>query len=386
VREARPLRVGVIGCGLIAQTMHLPLLRELSDRFEVGALCDISPGALEFCGERWFPEARRFHRFEDALSEPLDAVLVLTPGSHAPAATAAASAGMHAFVEKPVAVSVEEGLQMCEAADAAGVCLMAGYMKRFEPAYEELQRRVAALQALRLVRVTTLEAPMEPYLAHYPTYRPSDADPDLLAALAEDERGRVARAIGSDASADPVTYKAYRNVLLDCLVHEFNALRGALGEPSELSYAAVVGDATGITTVLRFGEAECVQAWAELDGVVRYEQELAFYADAERMTLSFPSPFLRNTPARLVAEGGAPGNISTWRTEHTTSYEEAFQRELVEFHEAVTAGREPRTPVRDGLRDVALCEAWVRCAREGGPVVEPSALEAVPAAPQEGRV
>ena len=36
---ARRLRVGVIGCGLIAQVMHLPYLRELSDRFEIAAAC-----------------------------------------------------------------------------------------------------------------------------------------------------------------------------------------------------------------------------------------------------------------------------------------------------------------------------------------------------------
>ena len=36
------LRVGVIGCGLIAQVMHLHYLRELADRFEIAALCDVS--------------------------------------------------------------------------------------------------------------------------------------------------------------------------------------------------------------------------------------------------------------------------------------------------------------------------------------------------------
>jgi predicted dehydrogenase len=376
VHDAPRLRVGVIGCGLIAQSKHLPLLRELPERFDVEVLCDISPGALEFCGERWFPGARRVERWEDALGAPLDAVFVLTPGSHSPVAMAAAEAGLHVFVEKPVALSSAEGAAMCDAADAAGVCLMAGYMKRYDPAYEELQRRAAALDALRLVRVTTLEAPLEPYVAHYPMHRPRDVDPGLLAALTEDDDRRVVEAIGPEAAADPILHRAYRYVLLDCLVHEFNALRGVLGEPSEVSYAAASGEATGITTVLRFGAAECVQAWSELDALVRYGQELAFYSDAERLALSFPSPFLRNIPAQLVTEGGAPGEISTWRAEHTVSYEDAFQRELVEFHEAATAGREPRTPARDGVRDVALSEAWVRCAREGRPVANPTAVGA----------
>ena len=45
---AKPrVRVGVIGCGLIAQVMHLPHLRELSEEFEIAALCDLSRGTLD---------------------------------------------------------------------------------------------------------------------------------------------------------------------------------------------------------------------------------------------------------------------------------------------------------------------------------------------------
>ena len=47
----RKLRVGVVGCGLIAQVMHLPHLRELDDRYEVVAICDLSPGTLQAVGD-----------------------------------------------------------------------------------------------------------------------------------------------------------------------------------------------------------------------------------------------------------------------------------------------------------------------------------------------
>src|SRR5207253_11428331 len=77
------LRVGVVGCGLVAQVMHLHYLGELSDLFEVGAVCDVAPEALERAG-RLFPEARRHRDWQDVVADELDAVLVLTPGSHAP--------------------------------------------------------------------------------------------------------------------------------------------------------------------------------------------------------------------------------------------------------------------------------------------------------------
>src|SRR3954466_13270986 len=156
-------RVGGIGCGLVAQVMHLPNLRELGDRFAVAAVCDLASGPLEFAGAM-FPDARRHTAWEDVLAD-VDAVLVLTAGSHAPVAIAAAEAGLHVFVEKPMCFSVEEGEEMIAAAHAHGAVLMVGYMKRYDPSYEALQQ---ALDGVTFARITTLESPIESYAVHYP--------------------------------------------------------------------------------------------------------------------------------------------------------------------------------------------------------------------------
>jgi predicted dehydrogenase len=112
----------------------------------------------------------------------------------------------------------------------------------------------------------------------------------------------------------------------------------------------------------------------DLPGIARYEGELAFYGKDERATLTFPSPFLRSMPTRLVLEGGVPGGASSWRTEHTVSYEEAFERELLELHAAIAEEREPRTPALDGLRDVALCGAIAAAAHDGRPRSRPTEI------------
>ena len=105
------------------------------------------------------------------------------------------------------------------------------------------------LTALRLVRVTTLESPLEPYVAHYPLER-GGLDETVLAELVADDERCVTAAIGSD---DPVVRRAYRNVLLDSMVHELNAVRGLLGEPTELRFADVWGLADGVTATFAFG-------------------------------------------------------------------------------------------------------------------------------------
>jgi hypothetical protein len=60
------------------------------------------------------------------------------------------------------------------------------------------------------------------------------------------------------------------------MVHEFNAIRGVLGEADSLDFADI--RETGLTAVLRFGAAECIIGWVDLPGIARYQMELAFYA------------------------------------------------------------------------------------------------------------
>lgn len=369
------IRVGVVGLGLIAQVVHLESIRLLADRYEVAALCDLSERALAYGRER-FPKARTTKDWRELLEVDLDAVMVLTPGSHAPIAVAAAERGLDVFVEKPMCFSVEEGREMVERSAAADAVLMVGYMKRFDPAYERLVEECAGWDSPpRLVRVTTLEAPWEPYTAHLPRARAGDVDPGVVSALLRDDERRISAAIGTD---DECVRHAYRAWLLDSMVHELNAVRGLLGEPTELRFADIWGGPAGVTLTCSFGaETECVFMWADLPGLTRYELEIGVFSVERRAALSFPSPYLRNAPTRLVIEGGEPHEVGTWRTEHTVSYESAFERELVEFHAAVTERRAPRTPGFDGLRDVALCQAAIRSYLEGRPVADPTAV-AVP--------
>lgn len=351
-------RVGVVGCGLIAQVMHLPYLAELSDRFELAAVCDIRGEVAAACAERYgIPSVSS--RWEDLLAERLDAVLIATSGDHAPIVIEAARAGCHVLVEKPMALSSADAERMVSAAGEAGVCLMVGTMKRYDPAYERLSELLPALDDLRLIRVTTLESPFAPYVAHYPLIGIDAGGPAPELVLDEHERDLIDAALGD---VDEQTRWCYRWILLDNLVHELNMLQGLLGEPDEIRFVHLSPRSVAIE--MRFGQAECHLAWVDLPGIARYRQELCFYAPAQRLTLELPSPFLRSMPTRLVIEGGEPGSPHSWEHEELTAYEEAFKRELIEFSECIRTGREPRTSGEDGLRDMRLAEALARSHRD----------------------
>ncbi len=360
----RRLRVGVVGCGLIAQVMHLPHLQEMDDRFEIAALCDISPATLAAVADK-YGVAHRFTRWQDLVATDLDAVLVLTTGSnHSLPSIAAAQAGQHVFVEKPMCFTLREADAMIASAAQSGVVLMVGNMKRFDPAYQQARPLIQALRDLSLVRITTLEAPLPPYVEHYSLKRYADLPVETLNSLRADQDVLLREALGPDM---PETIRrVYADVLLDSLVHEVNALRGLLGEPVEVTSAETWLNGEGLTAVLRYpGDVRCVLTWVNLPELRHYSQELAFYAPSDRVTLRFPSPFLRNEPTDLLVEG--MDNGASRETRITVSYEEAFKLELLHFHACVTQDQAVATTAADARQDLVILQAIARAAADGRP-------------------
>src|SRR6185437_16417911 len=133
-------------------------------------------------------------------------------------------------------------------------------------------------------------------------------------------------------------------------------------EPDRLQFADIREH--GLTAVLRFGETQCIVSWVDLPSMARYQMELAFYALDRRLTLSFPSPFLRSMPSLLTMEAGDAGASRSWRMDETTSYAESFKEELIHFHDCICQGSQPVTSGVDALRDIALCQAIVAAHRD----------------------
>lgn len=371
----RRLKVGLVGAGIIAQVMHLNYLRELSDRYEIAAICDISEDNAVNNAER-YGVPKTFTDWHDLLQEPIDAVFILTSGSHAPIAIAAAQAGKHVLVEKPMCFSVEEGVAMKAAAEEAGVTLMVAYPKRYDPAYSRFREEAATVADPRMMRVTTFESPFLPDTRHYALAPVPNVAADVIAGLRADTQASIDAAVGD---IDPALKKVYHQILLDTLVHELNTMRGVLGEPTRLEHVDLTEGS--LTVMLKFGELTAVIHWLDLQsGITRYGMEFALYGPEKRVSLTFPSPFLRSAPADLEIIEGVTGTTNSRKTNEVVGYESGFKRELQEFHAAVVEGRPPLTDAEDAIHDLALCEAIIRYLQDPRPIDDPSAVAvAVPA-------
>ena len=307
--------------------------------------------------------------------DDIDAVFILTSGSHAPIAIEAAKAGKHILVEKPMCFSVAEGLEMKAAADEAGVTLMVAYPKRYDPAFERFREVALNVAEPRLLRVTTFESPFLPYIGHYSLAPVSPIPAEAIAKFHAETAASITRAIGE---ADPFLRDEYHAVLLDTLVHELNTIRGVLGEPTSLEYVDM--QSGQLTVNLKFGELSVAIHWLDLPGITRYEMEFAFYGPHERVTLSFPSPFLRSAPATVEIIEGEPGTTKSRSISETTSYASAFKLELEAFHDCVVNGKTPLTNAEDAIHDLALCEAIIRFVQDRQPIADPSAIPALASA------
>jgi predicted dehydrogenase len=127
----KEIRMGVVGCGSIAEIAHFPSIARCKEA-KLAAVCDVNPAAAEasatkWGAEQWFTDYREM--FEKC---KLDAVVIATPNNvHRNQAVAAAKAGMHVVVEKPLAVTNVEAWEIVNACKAAGVKLMVGCDRRF---------------------------------------------------------------------------------------------------------------------------------------------------------------------------------------------------------------------------------------------------------------
>src|SRR3954454_18052674 len=133
---SRRLRIGVIGCGTVAQIMHLPYLHSLPDLFEIAALSDLSSALVQAMGKKYgVPAEHCYTGYQQMLLADIDAVLVLTAGSHAPPVIAAIEAGKHVLVEKPLCFTLREADAIIAATAKHNVKVMVAYMKRYDPGY-----------------------------------------------------------------------------------------------------------------------------------------------------------------------------------------------------------------------------------------------------------
>jgi predicted dehydrogenase len=135
------LRIGIVGCGGIANGKHLPALQALSGKCELVHFCDLKSERAEKAAKEFgVKDAKTCEDYRVLLEDKtLDVVHVLTPNvSHAPITVAALEAGKHVMCEKPMAHTAADAEKMLAAWRKSGKKFTVGYQNRFKPEAQAL--------------------------------------------------------------------------------------------------------------------------------------------------------------------------------------------------------------------------------------------------------
>jgi UDP-N-acetyl-2-amino-2-deoxyglucuronate dehydrogenase len=137
----QPIRVGMVGAGLIAPS-HAAGFQEVPDLAQVVAVCDVELEQAETLAAMF--DARVYTDYHDLIADPqVELVDLMLPHHlHHAAAMTVIQGHKHLLLEKPVAVTYPDSLEICQAADEAGIHFGVAENTRFIRAYVEAARLI----------------------------------------------------------------------------------------------------------------------------------------------------------------------------------------------------------------------------------------------------
>jgi xylose dehydrogenase (NAD/NADP) len=335
---AGTLRLAVVGLGRFARNRALPAIAD-SSLCEVTTLVSGSPEKAERLATEYDAEhVLSYEDFRDARAvEAYDAVYVATPNAyHAQYTEVAAAQGKHVLCEKPLATSVEEGEEMVEACEDAGVTLMTAYRLQAEPAV----RRVRELVAEGVIGDPK-------HISGWFAYRNPDQSPSA------NNWRRDSSVAGGGA-------------MIDLGVYPLNTARFILGADPVGAYATTVADTsaaaeerdrveTRATFQLAFPDGVDATGFASFDA---YSDNRLQILGTEGRAL-IVSPFGGTVTQEVVVERGEA------RTSYAGSPVDEVVEEFEYFAYCVLTGTEPEPDGRDGVADLRVIRAIYESAERG---------------------
>ncbi len=370
-----PLRIGVIGCGAIAQIMHLPYLAEYTEHFDLVAIADANPAVLEAVGDHFHIAWRSVDWHELLAGADIDAVLLTHSGSHHDTVIAALGANKHVFCEKPLGWNVREVEEVAACAAKSDRIVQLGYHKLYDPGYRYAKDHIPQMRDIALARITMLHPDNNLGLSPHRIRRGNGvineghADPApwpefVKAQLEGAASGPVATLVDEALGArkGETRLRLGYGFLVQSVIHQVYTMFGLLGQPSRVLSTDIWREGMSIHSVIEYpNDRLCTLDFHYLPYLKDYREEYAFFGNHERLILQFPSPYLRNFPSPVIVQGGE--HEEAWEKRISVSYDEAFRNELLAFAENVRLNRKSISSIDDAVQHTRFIQQIIDTAR-----------------------
>ncbi len=355
----RIVKVGIIGLGEVAQIIHLPILEMLADRFEIAALCDISPALLETMGEKYRVSRLYPNALQLVSQNNLDAVFVLNNDEHhAECVIAALKNKKHVLVEKPMTLNIKDAKAVIQARDEAGVQVMVGYMRRFAPAFVQAVEEVKTMEKILYARVKDIIGQNRLIIEQSShVHRFMDIPGEAVKERAKKAKEMVFEAIGE--VPEPLI-SAYR-LMCGLSSHDISAMREILGVPLRVKSAAQWNGGRNFTAIFEY-EQFFASFETGVDLQRRFDAHIEIYAPQKSIKIQYDSPYIRHLPTRLIINETVGDAYS--ETLIRPNFKDPYTYEIEFFHDVVTKGKKPKTTPEDFIEDLKIFKAIINGLKE----------------------
>ncbi|GAA0983057.1 Gfo/Idh/MocA family oxidoreductase [Acrocarpospora macrocephala] len=355
------MRVGILGCGYIAQSRHLPAIREIAG-IELAALCDLSAGTLQLVAD-YHNVATRYTSYAEMLADDtLDAIGVLSY-DHAADILAALRAGKHVMTEKPLAFTVGEAEEIkAVLAENPDLVLQVGYQKLHDPAVLWLADKVRGV-APRAVEIHDYGAILARVRGDFgPIFRVDDL-PDVGGAAvrttvaATGKAAQVNPDVASRIAATlPATHASFVETYLTGLMlgsHDFSVLNFCYGMPRQVLFAHTTGP-KHLQAVLELENGALCNVDLQLGTSYGWwDERFSVYGDDDQVDLRFGNPFLAFSGTEIVTRSTVNDNDRTLASSYR-GYEDGFKNEWIHFRDAVAGEVAVRSTADIAADDIRL--------------------------------
>ncbi len=329
------LGAAVLGLGRIGPS-HVKVVAN-ADGVELKAIADVDEAKLGKVLDGLPRGVVGYGDYRDVLArDDVQAVVICLPHwMHEEAAVAAAEAGKHVLIEKPLADTVAECDRIIEAAERSGVIIMPAHTQRYYPVVKKSKEIIESGQLGSLIMAADMwHKPLDPHL------RPKW--------MLDREKG------GGMALMDGVHMVDRLLWIFGPDVHSVSAM---VGNPV---YPEIPADDTSMAFMRwRDGRVATISRYAYRTGVTHYGTDFFLTGGVLKMEIAYGR---EGKTGVWIGQGGklAPVDVPQF---------DSLSRQFSEFVEAVNAGKEPPITLAHGRQVIQIIEAMDRSSETGREVV-----------------